>query len=131
MPDLNLRNLDVTLVTKLKADAALAHLTLRAHCIRLLGGVNGNSDSEPARSGSAQQTRTSQRTGNRTAVPTVRKAKSKAERLHPVQPVRDELARGREHHGQPESRTLAEVHAGHQTYKAGEQQYCATCKSYF
>ena len=39
MPDLNLRNLDVTLVTALKAEAARRETTLRALCINLLGGV--------------------------------------------------------------------------------------------
>ena len=91
---------------------------------------NGCGNSEHAGPGNIE-IGTPERTGNRTPVPTVRKAKGKEKRLHPVQPMRDELGRGREHHGQPESRTLEEVHAGHQTYKAGEQQYCSTCRAYF
>ena len=129
MPDLNLRNLDVTLVTRLKTDAALARTTLRAHCIRLLEGSHGI-DNDATGPG-VLEGRTPERTGDRTRLPIVRKAKSKAQRLHPVQSVRDELDRGREHHGEPEGGALEEVHAGHQTYKAGEQQYCADCKLYF
>lgn len=130
MPDLNLRNLDVTLVTRLKADAALAGQTLRAHCIRLLEGTNGSSNVD-VRAAGAIEAESQERSGNGTRLPVVRKTKSKAQRLHPVQPMRDKLAGGREHHGESQGGTLAEVHAGHQTYKAGEQQYCSTCRTYF
>jgi hypothetical protein len=34
--DLNIRNMDVTLVTRLKSEAALSGQTLRAHCVALL-----------------------------------------------------------------------------------------------
>jgi plasmid stability protein len=49
MADLNIRNIDVTLVTRLKSQAALAHQTLRAYCIAILSGSGVEGHAQPCR----------------------------------------------------------------------------------
>jgi len=44
MADLNIRNIDVTLVTQLKVDAARHGMTLREWCVRLLGAVSDDKE---------------------------------------------------------------------------------------
>lgn len=47
MADLNIRNIDPALMTKLKVGAAQRSLTLRAHCIDLLTGQAATVDAKP------------------------------------------------------------------------------------
>ena len=78
-------------------------------------------EQEAARTGEAE------RSGNGAAVPVLPKTKSSEKRLHSVQPVREKLAERGEHH----DRSAGSSHAGHNTYKAGEQSYCSNCRAYF
>lgn len=49
MADLNIRNIDSSLLAKLKSDAALSRVTLREHCIALLNGEAGVDPTPPHR----------------------------------------------------------------------------------
>jgi hypothetical protein len=65
--------------------------------------------------------------GKRAAVPVLPKAKSKAKRLHPVLPVRSELAGGGGHLQEPGNR----AHEKCRVYGAGNQKYCSDHGVYF
>src|SRR5689334_51928 len=122
--DLNLRNLDPKLIARLKSDAALAGKTLREWCIGLLGGNDGT-----GRPFEADPTGKTSRSGKPSKLPSVRNAKGSKKRLHPVQPVRPELARrgelGRESKGGAVSEDAGN-HEGHRI--ANQGRYCLTCK---
>ncbi len=131
MADLNIRNVDVTLVTRLKVDAAQAGRTLREYCIGLL---EGSQDANSRRPGSSSSGET-ERAGRPAGLSVLRQAKSKAKHVHQVQPVRDELGERDEHHGrstmeqQPVETSMG--HDKHTTYLAGTQRYCSDCRCYY
>ena len=83
--------------------------------VRRYGNVGVDADDAGATTGGS---------GERAAVPSVRKAKGKAVKLHPVQPVRDELVGGAGH-------LQAPAHEGHSVYRAGDGRYCSDCKVNF
>jgi len=86
---IKLRTVPEELHRRLKACAAVAGLTLETYCIAQLEAGNADnrgSGTEPARS--------FERSGNHASVPVVRSAKGSKKRLHPMQPVREELASG-------------------------------------
>lgn len=125
MPALNLRKVDVTLVTRLKADAAMAGVTLKDHCVGLLEATRGRSDDDGCGTG-AGQTGSTERAGDRTTVPILPKAKSDKKRLHPVYEVRPELERG------SSDRSPSVSHATHKTFPDGERgTWCSTCKLHY
>ena len=69
-----------------------------------------------------------QRARHRTSVPLLPAPTSSQDRLHSVQPMRNELAARGGHLQRPETQ---QDHAGHRLFKAGHQQYCSDCRSYF
>jgi hypothetical protein len=70
--------------------------------------------------------------GDGARVSVLRKAKSKAEHVHPVQPVRPELGVGGQHRTSPTaSSATATDHFGHQVYKNGPGYWCSDCKVEF
>jgi hypothetical protein len=73
-----------------------------------------------------------ERKGNCASVPALRKAKSAAKRLHPVQPLRNELAQGRgPDQGCSTQPRAVSAHEGHQTWPYGTKRYCADCQSVY
>jgi len=123
---INLRHISAELHQKLNVRAATEKVTLESLCVRFLwqgldqpGGPDGISevaDNDPKGA--------TGRKGKRAPVPVLQKAKGDKKRLHPVQPVRGELEQGGRHQQGPS-------HDGHQTYPAGDQQWCSTCQLYF
>lgn len=124
MPALNLRKVDVTLVTRLKADAASARVTLKDHCVGLLEATRGRRDDDGRGSGSSSGSEI-ERTGNGATMPVLPKAKSSPKRLHPMHEVRAELESG------ASDRSASISHATHRTYRAGNKTWCTDCKLYF
>ena len=93
---------------------------------RVRDGKLQNDDAGRAGSGTAGAVK---RKGNGASLPMVRKAKSPAVGLHPVQPVRNELdQRGGHLEGPKGGAPGGDVtHAGHRTYKNGDEWWCSTC----
>ena len=94
MAALNIRNVDSQLLATLKAEAALLGSNLKSYVMAILvarvvpqpvGVFNGSLAVDDAR-------RANERSGNGTRLPILQQAQSKPERLHPVQPLRGELA---------------------------------------
>lgn len=87
MPSLNLRNIDVTLVTSLRTKAASLGVTLRGYCISALE----DSLADIRGTGSIERG-PEKRSGNSGTMPVLPQAKSRKKQLHPLQSVRSELA---------------------------------------
>ena len=128
MADLNIRNVDVTLVTDLKVRALSAGKTLREYCIGLLGGSNGpeGSGSDDSRV-AGDETKDQRRSRVRASVPVVRRSESKAEHVHSVQQARGELVQ----RGRSEQGPSTETHAEHRTYRNGLKHWCSDCQVEF
>lgn len=126
MSDLNIRNVDVTLVTSLKQEALRLGLTLRALCILKLGvesGIRSEVEGLDAVDAGAKV----KRGRKRASVSVLQGGEGNAERLHSVQPLRDQLGQRGEH---IEESVIAEVsgHERHNTYKTDFGRWCSTCK---
>jgi hypothetical protein len=86
--------LPASLAAELRAEADREQRSLAWVIVQRLGGSNGGSNDNYALRGSGSDAGVSaQRTGDRTALPVLPKAKSGTKRLHTVQSVRRELAR--------------------------------------
>ena len=94
MAALNIRNVDSQLLATLKAEAALLGSNLKSYVMAILvarvvpqpvGAFNGSVAVNDTR-------RADERSGNGAGLPVLPKAQSEPERLHPVQPLRRELA---------------------------------------
>lgn len=94
MPALNIRNVDVTLVTSLKQAALASGMTLRDYCLAKLGGCNGR-DAERNDVGRVHGTdsgRAASGKGNRAELSVLPKTEGGKKQLHPLQSLRSELA---------------------------------------
>lgn len=123
MPDLNIRNVDVTLVTSLKQRALASGQTLRSYCIGKLG-ESDDRDIERNDIGRVDDSNTGGKNGGgrkRTTVPVLPKAKGKTKHVHPMQPLRNELVQGAGH-------LQSSSHEGHKTFIAGDGHWCSDCK---
>jgi hypothetical protein len=144
--DLNIRNVEKESVMELKGDALTLGLSLRELCIRKLGikatakGSEGEQNGtvqndDGGRSGSGSEGKIGG-SGDNASLPVLRPKKSAAKRLHPVQPMRGELAGRGEHRQEPDHRAEAEVHGvdlaqcraqGHRILNFGGELKCVTC----
>ncbi len=127
MPSLNIRNIDVTLVTSLKQRALSSGMTLRAYCIGILEATHDRDTERHDASGvhGADQRGATGGSGKRTAVPVLPKAQGKAQHVHPVQSVREELV---QRSGHIEASTYEACKAGgHTVFRAGSGWYCKDC----
>ena len=126
MPALNIRNVDVTLVTRLKQEALTRGMTLRGYC---LAKLEASDDRDPKRNDlggvdGANSGRTVSGSGNRARLPVLRKAKSDTKLIHPVQPLREKL-------DERDGHIQSSAHEAHRTFLAGGRRYCSDCKSYY
>ena len=135
--DLNIRNVDPSLVASLKSEAALLGTTLRNYVEVIFiarvkpggtdGTVRGNSgDQRESDAGDAGGRGT-----DGSSVPVLPKTKVAAKRLHPVPAVRTELASGGGHEPEPSSFegtvSVKCTKPGHIVFKNGDGWYCMTC----
>jgi hypothetical protein len=137
--DLNIKRVKRESVQRLKVEAVGRGVTLRDLCIKTLGiegeenGADKNDDGGRSGKGSAGAVGGS---GDNATMPVLRPKKGAAKRLHPVQPVRGELAGRGEHRQEPDHRAEAEVHGvdlaqcraqGHRILNFGGELKCVTC----
>jgi hypothetical protein len=73
------------------------------------------------------------RSRNRATLPVLQATEGKAVFVHPLQPVRDELGRQRQHLSSPTPpiSTPTVAHTDHQTYNAGDKRWCSDCHVYY
>ena len=121
----------------IRVSAAQVGKTIREYVLLKLTGGNdgreGNSGNEGRVGGVEAGSVKRGRDG--TAVPIVRKAKGSEKRLHPVQPVRGELAEGGGSRERPETTESVKVVGGvcpngasHRIYPNGDDWWCSDCK---
>ncbi len=84
---------------------------------------NRNDDIRGAGSG---QTRETERSRDNATLPILPHAKSPTKRLHPMQPMRNELATRRG----LEPRSTTNSHQNHRVYRDGSRRWCSDCKQY-
>ena len=134
MPDLNLRDVDVTLVTLLKVAAAARGISLKKYVVQTLWfalqeGSHGKPSDVDGRAERTSEAGSVERSGNDATLPVLQPPQSSKKRLREVQPLRDELAGRGESGPGPESQP--ETHKGHRIFLTKSGKYCATCKLNF
>lgn len=129
---INLRYVSKELHSLLKARAATEQVTIESLCVNYLwmgldqGGRNDRDIEriDVGRVHDADQRGAAGGSRKRATVPVLPKAKGKAEHIHPVQSVRDELVQGSGY-------LQASAHEGHQTFIAGDGHWCSDCSVAF
>ena len=113
--------LPADLVAELRAEAKREERSLAWVVAWRLRGTHRPSE--------ADKTGTTSGSGNPPTVPAVRNAKSPKKRLHPVQPMRSELAGRGELGRQPEGGAVPEDAGNHEGHRIANQgRYCLTCR---
>jgi len=126
---INLRHISGELHQKLNVRAATEKVTLESLCVRFLwagldpGGPNGSDNEEVV--GHDTPTK-GERAGNDVSMSVLPKAKGRAKRLHPVQPLRGELAGRGGRDEEPDHR----AHEGCRVIREGSRRFCVTHRVY-
>jgi hypothetical protein len=127
--DLNIRNVDASLIASLKSEAALSGKTLRVLCLEKLNGII-RGDSGDQGKGDAGDSGGRRTDGD--AVPVLPKAAKPKIGLHPVPAVRVELVGRGGHEQEPSSQPgtifIKCEKPGHRNIRVGERWLCLTCR---